>query len=139
VSSTVTRVLDILQTVADGPRPLSPSEIAEKLQVPKRPNARGLQAGQRLRKLAVGVLSGEDFQAQRRAILSRLSSDIGETCNIAVPDGVEMIYFDRAETHWPVRVQLQIGSRVPAVATAGGKMYLSSLPKSIRRCCESWT
>ena len=43
-----------------------------------------------------------------------------------------MIYFDRAETHWPVRVNLQIGSRVPACATAGGKMYLSSLDAARR-------
>ena len=150
VSSTVQRVLDILETVADAARPLSPSEIADLLQVPKasvyrlcasleergflqtRLNARGLQAGQRLRKLAVGVLTSETFQAQRRAILGKLSEEIGETCNIAVPDGVEMIYFDRAETHWPVRVQLQIGSRVPAAATAGGKMYLSTLPRAKR-------
>ena len=44
-----------------------------------------------------------------------------------------MIYFDRAETHWPVRVQLQIGSRVPAHCTASGKMYLSTLPPTKRR------
>lgn len=150
MSSTVQRVLDILETVADAARPLSPSEIAEQLNMPKasvyrlcatleergflqtRLNARGLQAGRRLRQLAVGVLSSETFQAQRRAILGKLSEQIGETCNISVPDGVDMIYFDRAETHWPVRVQLQIGSRVPAAATAGGKMYLSSLPRAKR-------
>ncbi|MFT6639729.1 MAG: IclR family acetate operon transcriptional repressor [Flavobacteriaceae bacterium] len=68
----------------------------------------------------MGVLSAAPFQAQRRTILSTLSQDIGETCNIAVPDGAEMIYFDRAETHWPVRVNLKVGSRVPAYATAGG-------------------
>ena len=82
--------------------------------------------------MALGILASAPIQAQRRAILKTLSEDIGETCNISVPDGNEMIYFDRAETHWPVRVNLQIGSRVPACTTAGGKMYLSSLDE-VRR------
>lgn len=146
--STVTRVLDILNAVADADRPLSPTEIAENLSIPKASvhrlcgvleehgylqtqlSGRGLQVGRRLHSLALGVLSAAPIQAQRRAILESLSQTIGETCNIAVPDGSEMIYFDRAETHWPVRVNLQVGSRVPACATAGGKMYLSTLSKS---------
>lgn len=146
--STVTRVLDILDTVAAAERPLSSKEIAETLAIPKasvhrlcaaledhgylqtRLSGRGLQAGHRLNQLALGVLSAAPFQAQRRAVLKTLSEDIGETCNIAVPDGAEMIYFDRAETHWPVRINLQIGSRVPAYATAGGKMYLSTLAEN---------
>lgn len=148
--STVNRVLDILETVAASERPLSPTDLAVQLNIPKaslhrlvaaleeqgylqtRMNQRGLQPGHRLHKVALGVLASAPMQAQRRVILSTLSQEIGETCNVAVPDGSEMIYFDRAETHWPVRVQLQIGSRVPVWATAGGKMYLSSLPRAKR-------
>lgn len=153
--STVNRVLDILEMVASSERPLSPTELAVQLKIPKaslhrlvgaleqqgylqtRMNQRGLQPGHRLHRVAMGVLASAPMQAQRRAILSTLSEQIGETCNIAVPDGVEMIYFDRAETHWPVRVQLQIGSRVPACTTAGGKMYLSSLSRAKRESLVS--
>jgi len=148
--STVTRVLDILDAVASAERPVSPTDIADQLAIPKasvhrlcstledygylqtRLSGRGLQAGYKLNQLAMGVLASAPLQAQRRAILFTLSQEIGETCNIALPDGSEMIYFDRAETHWPVRVNLQVGSRVPAFATAGGKMYLSSLPQGKR-------
>jgi len=148
--STVTRVLDILNAVADSEKPLTPTEIAEQLGIPKasvhrlcssledygylqtRLSGRGLQSGSRLNRLAMGVLSSAPIQAQRRAVLSKLSEDIGETCNVAVPDGSEMIYFDRAETHWPVRINLQVGSRVPAFATAGGKMYLSTMSNARR-------
>ena len=143
--STVTRVLDILESVASAEKALTPTEIADQLAIPKasvhrlctsleqhgylqtRLNGRGLQAGHRLNHLALGVLAASPLKAERRTILAGLSKEIGETCNIAVPDGSEMIYFDRAETHWPVRINLQVGSRVPACATAGGKMYLSSL------------
>jgi len=148
--STINRVLDILESVAASERPLTPTELAMQLNIPKaslhrlvaaleeqgylqtRMNQRGLQAGHRLHRVALGVLASSPMQAERRAILAALSEEIGETCNIAVPDGSEMIYFDRAETHWPVRVQLQIGSRVPVNCTAGGKMYLSSLPRAKR-------
>ncbi|WP_169727388.1 IclR family transcriptional regulator [Granulosicoccus antarcticus] len=148
--STVTRVLDILDAVADSEHPLSPTDIAAQLSIPKasvhrlcaaleehgyvttRLNGRGLQAGHRLNRLALNVLSGAPLQAQRQAILSALSREIGETCNIAVPDGAEMIYFDRAQTHWPVQVNLKIGTRVPMYATAGGKMYLSTLSDARR-------
>jgi len=143
--STVTRVLDILEAVAASDRPLTPTDLSDQLAIPKasvhrlcasmeeqgflqsRINGRGLQVGTRLHAMSLGVLASAPIQAQRRAILKTLSEEIGETCNISIPDGSEMIYFDRAETHWPVRVNLQVGSRVPACATAGGKMYLSSL------------
>ncbi len=149
--STVSRVLDILEAVAMAQRPLTATELAAQLDIPKASlhrlcgmleqqgflqtsiNQRGLQPGLRFHQTAVSVLGCAPYHAQRRAILTKLSQDIGETCNISVPDGAEMIYFDRAETHWPVRVLLQIGSRVPANSTAGGKMYLSTLPKSKRK------
>ena len=53
---------------------------------------------------------------------------IGETCNLTVPDRDSMIYLDRVETQWPLRIQLPVGSQVPLHCTASGKMYLSSLP-----------
>ena len=148
--SAVGRALDILDAVARAERPLTPTEIAQALELPKatvhrlcgtleergylqtRMSGRGLQAGFRLNRLALGVLASAPLQARRRAVLEALSREIGETCNIAVPDGAQMVYHDRAETHWPVRVQLAVGSRVPAYATAGGKMYLSSLDKGAR-------
>ncbi len=44
-----------------------------------------------------------------------------------------MLYVDRVETHWPLRLQFAIGSRVPLYCTASGKLYLSTLPQSQRR------
>lgn len=148
--STVTRVLDILEAVALSPHPLTPTELSDELQIPKasihrlcstlesvgylqtRLNGRGLLPGHRFQKVGLGVMASSAHRAEQHAILTGLSREIGETCNISVPDGSEMIYFDRAETHWPVRVQLQIGSRVPTHCTASGKMFLSSLPEGKR-------
>lgn len=148
--STVTRVLDILTRVTEANQPITPTELAEQLLIPKasahrlcatleqagflqsRLNGRGVVAGSKLQRMALDVLSRGDLNADHRVVLERLSAQLGETCNLAVPNGSEMIYYDRVETHWPVRVQLNVGSRVPLHATASGKMYLSSLSPNRR-------
>ncbi|MCK0100720.1 IclR family transcriptional regulator [Pseudohalocynthiibacter sp. F2068] len=87
--------------------------------------------GLRLRTLSAGVLSSLRVRTARIAILTRLAEQIGETCNIALPERDSMIYIDRVETKWPLRIQLPIGTRVPFYCTASGKLYLSSLSSTL--------
>ena len=95
----------------------------------KKINGKSYMPGNRLYDMAVGVLAHSRFRAERHAILQSLSEDIGETCNIAYPDGIQMAYSDRVETQWPLRlVQIPVGTRVPLHCTASGKLYLSTLP-----------
>lgn len=148
--STIHRVLDILEIVANSEEPISATEINHKLKLPKatahrlcaeleaqsylikRINGKSYMPGNRLHDIAVGVLAHSRFRTQRHAILQRLSEEIGESCNIAYPDGTHMTYTDRVETQWPLRLQIAVGTRVPLHCTASGKLYLSSLPKSKR-------
>ena len=99
----------------------------------KRINGKSYQPGNRLFDVAVGVLANARFSATRHAILTSLSEKVGETCNIAYPDGLSMAYSDRVETKAPLRLQFSIGMRVPLYCTASGKLYLSTLPKSRRK------
>jgi IclR family acetate operon transcriptional repressor len=149
--STIERVLDILDTVAASPKPLSATEINQVLDLPKatahrlcaeleargyllkRINGKSYQPGNRLYDVAVGVLANSRFSATRHAILTSLSEKVGETCNIAYPDGLYMAYSDRVETKAPLRLQFSIGMRVPLYCTASGKLYLSTLPKARRK------
>jgi DNA-binding IclR family transcriptional regulator len=149
--STIERVLDILDTVAASPKPLSATEINQVLDLPKatahrlcaeleargyllkRINGKSYQPGNRLFDVAVGVLANSRFSATRHAILTSLSEKVGETCNIAYPDGLYMAYSDRVETKAPLRLQFSIGMRVPLYCTASGKLYLSTLPKARRK------
>ena len=149
--STIERVLDILDTVAASSKPLSATEINEVLDLPKatahrlcaeleargyllkRINGKSYQPGNRLFDVAVGVLANSRFSATRHAILTALSEKVGETCNIAYPDGLYMAYSDRVETKAPLRLQFSIGMRVPLYCTASGKLYLSTLPKARRK------
>jgi DNA-binding IclR family transcriptional regulator len=153
--STIERVLDILDTVAASPKPLSATEINEVLNLPKatahrlcaeleaqgyllkRINGKSYQPGNRLYDVAVGVLANSRFSASRHAILTALSEKVGETCNIAYPDGLYMAYSDRVETKAPLRLQFSIGMRVPLYCTASGKLYLSTLSKARRKVVVS--
>jgi DNA-binding IclR family transcriptional regulator len=80
--------------------------------------------------MSVGVLSSLRVRSARLAVLNALAAEVGETCNVATPDRDAMIYLDRIETKWPLRIQLPVGSSVPLHCTASGKMYLSSLQSS---------
>lgn len=147
--SSITRVLEIIEAVARAQRPMSPSDLAEQLGIPKpsihrllaqlegdgylQSNMRGLLVpGDRLHEVALGVLYSGRFKAPRQAILKRLTATIGETCGIAIPNGTEMIYYDRVQTERPLQVYLPVGSHTPAWCTSSGKLYLSSLPREQR-------
>ena len=96
----------------------------------REPGDRRYSVGHRLAKLALGVLQNDTLRSERHAILQRLVERIGETCNVAMLDGRQLMYLDRVETSWPLRLHLAPGSRVPLHCTSGGKLFLSRLPRS---------
>ncbi|OAN75988.1 ArsR family transcriptional regulator [Sulfitobacter sp. EhC04] len=140
------RLLLLLEEIARVGAPMTPTAANEVLGLPKPTvhrlfhrleqegflqrdiDGRSYSAGQRLRKLSVNVLSSSRVRTVRLAVLNALTEDIGETCNVAMPDRDGMVYLDRVETKWPLRIQLPVGTTVPFHCTASGKMYLSTLP-----------
>ncbi len=139
------RLLLVLEAMAKAGVPVTPTEVNQELGLPKPTihrlfttletegfiqreiDGRGYSPGLRLREMSTGIISSLRIRTARVAILSKLADEIGETCNIALPDRDAMIYLDRVETKWPLRIQLPVGSRVPFYSTASGKMYLSTL------------
>jgi len=140
------RSLYILEALARAGTPLTPTDINETLGLPKPTihrlckrlesegflekdlDGRRYLPGKRLRTVGRDVLGFNRFLQARQAVLRRLSARVGETCNIALPDEGGMVYLERIETGWPLRVQLPVGSLVPFHCTASGKLYLASLP-----------
>lgn len=148
--SSIIRVLEIIEAIGQADRPLSPADIAVQLGIPKPSVHRLLQqlhaeefiqinmrgawmAGRRLRSMSFSILAGDPSKAARQAILSDLAGTIGETCGIAVPDGMNMLYFDRVQTNWPLQINLPVGTHTPMWCTSSGKLYLSTLEESIRQ------
>jgi DNA-binding IclR family transcriptional regulator len=128
--STIQRVLDILDTVAASPKPISATEINEVLNLPKA-TAHRLCAELEARGYLLKKINGKSYVPG--TILTSLSEKVGETCNIAYADGLYMAYSDRVETTAPLRLQFPIGMRVPLYCTASGKLYLSTLPRIKRK------
>ncbi len=148
--STVERVLEIIEVVAESPRPPTPADIAFQLDIPKPTVHRLLQQleaeghvqlnmrgqvvpGERMATIARGVLYATRHKALRQSILRRLAAEVDETCGISLADGVEMVYYDRVQSNWPLQIHLPTGSHSPVWCTASGKLYLSTLPAAQRR------
>lgn len=150
------RLLLLLEEVAKAGVPVAPSALSDALRLPKPTvhrllltaeeegflqrdiDGRSYGPGRRLRKLAGNTLSSQRLRTERLAIMQALESEVGETCNLAAPGRYGMVYLDRVETHWPLRMQLPVGTQVPFHCTASGKMYLSSLRIDKLKRVLSW-
>lgn len=62
-----------------------------------------------------------------RPILRRLMEDSGETANLAVPDGAEVVFVGQVETPNPIRAFFPPGARTPMYASGTGKAILSAM------------
>lgn len=143
--SSTLRAFGVLELVARADGPLSLDELTQLCGLPKpsvfrilgllqrgglvqrEPAAKRYCIGARMSKLALEVMMRSPQRARRHAILQQLVAEIGETCNLTMLDGNEVLYLDRVETSSPVRVHLAAGSRVPLHCTASGKLFLSQL------------
>lgn len=150
------RLLLVLEEVAKAGAPVAPSFLCDTLALPKPTvhrllataesegflqrdiDGRSFGPGKRMRRLSTNTLSSQRVRTERLRIMRGLAEDVGETCNLAAPGRDGMVYIDRVETHWPLRIQLPVGTRVPFHCTASGKMYLSSLrPEKLDRLLSS--
>jgi DNA-binding IclR family transcriptional regulator len=140
------RALSVLQFVARAGREVALADISDALAIPKGTahrlctklsetgflsrdlNAKAFVVGPALRALALDTLNHDHVRGLRHTILEGLVAELGETCNFTTLDGAQVIYLDRVEARWPLRLALEVGSRVPLHCTASGKLFLSLLP-----------
>ncbi|WP_158935850.1 IclR family transcriptional regulator [Burkholderia sp. S171] len=88
--------------------------------------------GPRLAQLGLGVMMHSCARRLRHAILAHLVADLGETCNLTMLHGAQVLYLDRMEAPWPLRLDLKPGSHVPVYCSASGKLLLSMQPREQR-------
>lgn len=62
-------------------------------------------------------------------IMQKLMTATGETVNLTVRDGIEVVYIEKVEPDSLVRVFSRIGKRAPVHATGVGKLFLCDLPQ----------
>jgi len=139
------RLLAIIEEVARAGVPVTPAALSEAVGIPiptihrllttaedegllqRDVDGRSYGPGARMRRMSGNILSSQRIRTERLLVMKALAEKVGETCNLAAPARYGMVYLDRVETHWPLRIQLAVGAQVPFHCTASGKMYLSSL------------
>ena len=147
--SSITRVLEIIEAVSYASKPLSPLELSQELDIPKPTIHRliqnlvdegfvtvdiggGIIPGKRVRNLSVELWQQRQFFNERQIILQKLVDEIKETCGIAIPYQMGMMYTNRANTSLPLQIYLPVGAKSPMWCTATGKLYLSQLSATSR-------
>ena len=147
--SSITRVLEIIEAVSYASKPLSPLELSQELDIPKPTIHRliqnlvdegfvtvdiggGIIPGKRVRNLSVELWQQRQYFNERQIILHKLVDEIEETCGIAIPYQMVMMYTNRAKTSLPLQIYLPVGAKSPMWCTATGKLYLSQLSATSR-------
>ena len=78
--------------------------------------------------LGLGIVKGLDLKRIAYPYLKELSAEINETVNLAVLDGIQIVYIDRVKTGQIININLNIGSKLPVYCTSMGKSLLAFLP-----------
>lgn len=148
--SSAERSLRLLLTLAREGRPMALTDLVQRLALPKVTvhricvqllesgflvrdvDERSYSVGPALRDLAFATLNHGVVRGLRHEILAGLVAEIGETCNLTTLDGAQVLYLDRVEAKWPLRLSLEVGSHVPLHCTASGKLFLANLTAAER-------
>jgi len=139
----VSRALDILEAFAIGQEELGVTELSRKLKLHKNNVFRLLatletrgyveqdretgnyRLGMKTFEVASVFLHHLGVAKQARSALEQLATETGETAYLAVLDGPWAVCVDMVETAHAVRVVSQLGRRLPAHASALGKVQLA--------------
>ncbi|MEV7319152.1 IclR family transcriptional regulator [Streptomyces sp. NPDC093970] len=148
MSQTVDRALSILPLLAEGPADLG--RVAERLGVHKSTALRLLRTlhehglvyrqsdqryrlGARLFALAQEAMENLDVREIAHPHLARLNEACGHTVHLAVFEEGEVLYIDKVESRYPVRMYSRIGKPVAITVAAVAKLLLADLPEPDRR------
>lgn len=138
------RAFDLLEHMADAGREVPLSELAKLSGLPmptiyrlvrtmvnrgyvRQEQSRQYALGPRL--IRLGETAGKLVGAWARPHLSRLVDEIGETANMAMLDGDEIVYVAQIPSKHSMRMFTEVGRRVLPHSTAVGKVLLAQLPE----------
>ena len=135
------RVLALFGT--DGVHQFTMAEVAERLDITRasamrvlgtleslgfiHATGRSFRLGVRVLDLGYAYLSSLGFAAVSKPIVEALVEETGETCSIGVLDEQDIVYVVRVEARRIVRIDLSVGSRLPAYINSMGRLLLGTL------------
>ncbi|MFI5616567.1 IclR family transcriptional regulator [Streptomyces sp. NPDC051567] len=147
MSQSVERALGILPLLAKGPAGLG--EVAVELDVHKSTALRLLRTlhehgfvyrqpdgryrlGAQLFALAAEAVENLDVRAVAHPHLAELNRVTGHTVHLALLQDDEVVYVDKVDSRYPVRMYSRIGKPVPLTVAAVSKLLLADLPEAER-------
>ena len=150
-TSSTLKAFGVLEVLVRAGRPVTLSELMQATELPKpslhrtlslfedaglltrEPGGRAYMVGERLSRFGLDILRNDAAAAVRRSILRRVLAETGESCNLAVLYKGDLIYLDRVEADWPLRLQQPAGGvTLRPHCCASGKLLLAHRPEAER-------
>ncbi|KZE38779.1 IclR family transcriptional regulator [Bhargavaea cecembensis] len=79
--------------------------------------------------LGYAYLSSKSIWSLAQPFMRKFADQAGESCSISVLDGADIVYVARVQANRIMRLNLDVGSRLPAHATSMGHILLAHLPE----------
>jgi IclR family transcriptional regulator, acetate operon repressor len=92
----------------------------------------GYRLGPRMVVIGLAALNRMDLMHVAPPLLGPLAQSAGETVNLAVPQGDEMVYVHQHDGPGSIKVTARLGTRRPMNCTSLGKAFLAFLPDAER-------
>ena len=155
-AQTLRRGLWVLEAVAGHPDGVALAELARELAASRStvhrflstlgtsatssrtPPVGSTASGVRVLRLASGLFRGLPLRTAAHAELADLVLATGETAQVCVLDGLEVVYLDEIDSPHPLRMNTYVGMRLPAHSTAVGKAILAFVPDGERQGLVGW-
>ena len=87
----------------------------------------------RILELGAGYFAAASLPEVAYRYMGEVVERTGETCSVGVLDGTDVIHVARVEERRPMPDAVRVGTRLPAHATAVGKVLLADLPDAAAR------
>jgi IclR family acetate operon transcriptional repressor len=142
----VERTFDVLEALATARQPVPISELSQRLGLhistvhrllatliergyARQDTGSGRYGiGPRLVELAGGLNEQVDLRQETRPFLEQLAAEVGETANLSVRSGNNLVYIDQVQSARLVRMFTRVGSSAPLYCTGSGKLFLAYSP-----------
>jgi IclR family acetate operon transcriptional repressor len=140
----VDRALDVLEALAQAGKPVGVAELAELTglapgtahRILQSLHERGYVRRDPARKYSLGTAAVRLADGAQRALarsarpyLAELVALSGETANLAVREGDDVVYVAQVSSPHTLRMFAEVGRHVPPHSTAVGKVLLAALPR----------
>jgi DNA-binding IclR family transcriptional regulator len=144
------RAFDILEVLAEECDGLLFTDLIKRLELPKSSlhelldvlagrgyvvqdvESRRYALGVRVWELGQAFIQHRQLIRVAQPVMERIGHAINETVQLSILDGVENVYLAKVDCTHPVRLQSEVGKRLPAHATGLGKVLLAYLPAEER-------